>query len=224
MSDFTLNIEERAETGKGAARRLRRTGKIPAIVYKGGEKAIPITIEDRQFVQRATRALSSQVFVLEGNSPAKGKAIVKEIQRDGLKGSVTHVDFVLLEKGRKALVRIPVVVSGEAPGVKQEGGVLTVQCREITALAEPDAIPKELEVSVSELKLGQRIRTGDIELPKGLTLKSSPDETVANVVTSRAAKLSEGEELAAAEAAEGVEGAEGDAPAEGAAEAAPATK
>ena len=191
MEDFTLTIETRKGSGKTEAARLRRTGFIPAIGYRGGKDAVPFTVDHREFTKQASRALPSQVFTLSGDSPASGMALVKDIQQEGLKGQVTHVDFLLLEAGEPAVVKVPVVIVGDSPGVKNEGGVLNTQCREVVVLSEPKDIPQEIEVSISELKLGDRIRTGDIKLPDGVVLKSNPDETVANVISGRAAKLAE---------------------------------
>ena len=216
---FVLTVSPREAGNTAKARNIRKQGLVPCVAYELGKDAISFQVETREFQQLASRALSSQVFELKGDVKELSgrKALVKDIQRSGLKGDVLHVDFLLLEEKRPSLVIVPVVVTGEAPGVKQQGGVLTVQCREVTLLAPPEAIPSEIEVTVDALNLGERIRTKDIELPSGVTLKSSPDETVANVIAGRAAKLGEGEGEGEGDeaAAEGAEGAA--APAEGAA-------
>jgi large subunit ribosomal protein L25 len=186
----TLTTRSREKLGTARARNYRKEGLVPAVAYELGKPSIAFLLEDRDFRQKATKALTSQVFTLTGEvKDVDGrKALVKEVQRDGLKGDVLHIDFLLLEERRPASVIVPVVVSGEAPGVKQEGGVLNVQCREVTVFAAPESIPSEIEVSVASLRLGQRIRAKDIEMPEGVVLRSSPEETVANVVTSRASK------------------------------------
>lgn len=211
MEDFTLNIDTREAIGKTDASRLRRNGRIPAVGYRAGEKAIPFSVEQKQFLKSASKALPSQVFKLEGSSEAKGMALVKDIQREGLKGKVLHIDFLLLKSGEPAVVNVPIVITGTAPGVKNEGGVLNTQCRKIVVLSPPESIPDEIEVSIGELNLGDRIRTGDIKLPDGVVLKSSPEETVANIISGRAAKLAE----EAAEQATATEGDSAAAPAEG---------
>ncbi len=194
------------------SKRLRKEGKIPVALYKGGEEPYHGAMGYRQFFQAASKSLSSQVFTVKSDgSFGTKKALVKEIQRHPVKGDVLHVDFQILEDGVPAKVRVPVKTKGIAPGVKLDGGVFTTQCREVTLLSPPEKIPNELEVDVSHLRMGQRITTGDIELPEGVVLSSTPEETVANVVTSRAVKLAAEEDAAAAEAAaEGV--AEGAAP------------
>ncbi|MCI5064773.1 50S ribosomal protein L25 [bacterium] len=210
---FTLSLTSREKSGTTSARNFRKQGYIPAVAYELGKEAIPFLLNAREFYKQASRALTSQVFTLgEGVEALTGrKVLVKEIQRDGLKGNVLHVDFLLLEEKRPSLVTVPVVVTGEAPGVKNQGGVLTTACRQITLLAPPESIPEEIVVSVDALGLGDRIRTKDLELPEGVRLKSSPEETVANVIAGRAAKLGEGEAGSEAEGAE-----EGEAEASGA--------
>jgi large subunit ribosomal protein L25 len=179
---------------------MRKQGLIPAVAYETGKEAIPFALDERIFKQLASRALSSQVFTFDDSvsKVAGRKALVKEVQRDGIKGDVLHVDFLLLEEGRSASVIVPVVVRGEAPGVKRQGGVLATSCREVTVLASPENVPNEILVDVSKLALGDRIRTRDIELPAGVALKSSPDQTVAIVLASRASKTEESAAKAAA--------------------------
>ncbi|MCB0330859.1 MAG: 50S ribosomal protein L25 [Bdellovibrionales bacterium] len=208
---FELVIQARGTTGTSKARSYRKQGLIPAVAYELGKDSVSFLLDKRNFVQQASRALSSQVFILgDGVPELKGrKALIKEVQRDGIKGDVLHVDFLLLEEKRPAVVIVPVVVKGEAPGVKQQGGVLTVQCREVTVFAPPESIPSEIEVNVSALNLGDRIRTKDIKLPEGVVLKSSSAETVANVIAGRAAKLGEGEGEGGEAAAAGEKKAEG---------------
>jgi large subunit ribosomal protein L25 len=190
---FQLKTEPRSPNGSAKARGMRKQGLIPAVAYETGKEAVPFALDERSFKQLASRALSSQVFTFDSAvaEVAGRKALVKEVQRDGIKGDVLHVDFLLLEEGRSATVIVPVVVQGEAPGVKRQGGVLATSCREVTVLASPENVPNEIVVDVSKLALGDRIRTRDVELPAGVTLKSSPDQTVAIVLASRASKTEE---------------------------------
>jgi len=204
-TDFQLKIEARSPNGSAKARGIRKAGLIPAVAYEVGKEAIPFSLDERTFKQLASRALSSQVFTFDGTvgELAGRKALVKAVQRDGIKGDVLHVDFLLLEEGRSAAIIVPVVVSGTAPGVKRQGGVLATSCREVTVLAAPESVPNEIVVDISGLSLGDRIRTRDIELPEGVTLKSSPDQTVAIVLSSRASKTEESQ----AESAESADSA-----------------
>lgn len=201
-TEFALAIQVRDVRGKSEARRVRKAGMLPAVVYSRGDKAKSITLSQKDFVRLAEKAKTTQKFLLVSDEKSldKKEVIVKDIQLSGQTGRVLHADFQLLDNETPVAVDVPVTVTGEAPGVKIQGGVLTTQCREITILSLPKDIPSQIVVSVSELKLGERIRTRDIELPDGVRLKSNPEETVANVISGRAAKLSESEE-AASEAA-----------------------
>ncbi|MCB0334341.1 MAG: 50S ribosomal protein L25 [Bdellovibrionales bacterium] len=210
MTDFILDLKERATVGKGESQRGRREGFVPTILYSNGQRGIPAFVEERQFRQLAERALPSQVFTFKSEvKELDGKiGIVKDLQLVPDNREILHIDFQLLQEGQPVVVSVPLSIQGEAPGVKNQGGVLTVQCKEIKLSCLPSSIPTEFEVSVSGLQLGQRIRTGDLELPEGVTLKSNPEETIANVIAGRAARLmNEGPES----------GGEAGAPAQGAA-------
>ncbi len=193
VTDFILDLKERNDVGKGESKRARRAGFVPIVLYASGKEGTSALVEERQFRQLAEKALPSQVFTFKSEVKALDgqKGIVKDVQLVADSRELLHIDFQLLEEGKPVVVSVPLFTTGEAPGVKNQGGVLTVQCKEIKLSCLPSCIPTEFEVSISQLKLGQRIRTGDLELPEGVTLKSNPDETVANVVAGRAARLME---------------------------------
>ncbi len=216
MEHFEISVTSRESQGTRQARNLRKTGEIPAVVYSRGEKALPISISSREFVHVAQKALPSQVFKLKSDDSqlANLDALVKDIQIDGQSGKVLHVDFQRLHPGQAVSVKIPLLVEGEAPGVKNEGGVLTKFTRDILVSCLPDSIPSTITINVSNLGLGQRIQACDIELPKGATLLGNPSETVVNVIAGREARLAEsgdgaGAEAAPADAAAAKEGAAG---------------
>lgn len=208
--DFVLDVENRERTGKLEIKRMRKNGVAPGVLYAGGDKSRPIKFFLKDFVQLAEKAKTSQIFTLK-SAEGDVRAIVKDIQLNGQKDTVQHVDFQLLSDDEVVSVNVPLRVEGEAPGVKKQGGILTTQCREVVIVALPKDIPSEITVSVSELKLGERIRTGEITLPEGVTLKSNPEETVANVISGRAARLAggaAGDDAASEEAAAEGAGAE----------------
>jgi large subunit ribosomal protein L25 len=191
VEDFIVAAESRESLGTSASRNLREEGMIPANVYskRNGSKAI--ALDRKGFVAKASRARTSQVFKFESDdSSVNGvRSIVKEIQKNYLNGSILHVDFLELHEDELVKVIIPLEVSGEAPGVKTQGGILAVSCHNIIVRCLPKDIPSVIEVDVSELRLGQRIRTGDLNLPEGLELRGNPKETVVSVVVGRAARI-----------------------------------
>ncbi|MCB0336093.1 MAG: 50S ribosomal protein L25 [Bdellovibrionales bacterium] len=190
-----LKVSVRETRGGGVGRRKRNEGLIPGIVYSKDFPATKIELNNDEFVQVAERSYPSQVFEFESdNAELNGKqAIVKDIQREYLKAAVLHVDFQVLAADRPVKVSVPLNVHGEAVGVKAQGGVLTVSCRTIRLSCLPGSIPEILDVNISALQLGERIRTGDLELPEGATLAGNPMETVANVISGRLSRLAAAE-------------------------------
>ena len=187
MTDFTLNAEKRQELGANAAKRLRAGGFLPSIMYARGEAAIPLAISYKDFVKAAQSARISQVFMFKSKDGEinSRSAIVKEIQKEGVSGRVLHVDFQALHENEEIVVRIPLKIIGEAVGVKLDGGILTVSAHELSVSTLPKSIPQSIEVTVSELRIGQSIHAEDIKLPEGVRLAGNPLETIVSVVAVR---------------------------------------
>lgn len=223
MEKHNLSVAKRPVVGSGESRRNRKVGKIPAVCYSKAVGTVGIEINEREFIRFAETSRSSQVFTFTSEDAALNskEAIVKEVQRDFVNGKVLHVDFQILEEGTSVRVSIPVKVVGEPEGVKNQGGVLTVVGRSIDVTCLPNIIPGHIEVDVTALKLGDRLRAGDIKIPEGSKLKANPQEVIATVMSSRASAIqAETEAKSAAPAA----AAKGAAPAKAAAPAKPAAK
>lgn len=191
MKDFKLVAQSRESFGTTASRTIRKQGLIPANVYSKRDGSKSIALDRKIFVQMASKARTSQVFQLESDDAGLNglRMIVKEIQKNYINGNVLHVDFLQLHEDEAVKVIIPVEVVGEAPGVKTQGGILTVSCHNIVVRCLPKDIPGVITINVNKLMLGQRVRTGDIELPAGVELRGNPKETVVGIVTGRAARL-----------------------------------
>jgi len=185
-------------------------------VYSHGLESIAGGVSEREFIRLARRVRSSQIFTLKSKRPElNGKpAIVKEIQEQFTSTRVVHVDFQALREDESVTVNIPLRFVGEAPGVKNDGGVLSVGAHEIAVQCLPKSIPDEFVIDVSALNMGESIHARDIKLPEGVELDSDGDESVVSVIAQRV------QEITAPTAAEGAT-AEGAAAGEGAA-AAPA--
>jgi large subunit ribosomal protein L25 len=193
VEEFCIDIQKRPELGKRACKRYRREGLLPVVVYHKGEKTVAALVERRQFVHIAEKVPASQVFTFKSeDSELSGRlGLVKEVQKDFLKNTVLHVDFHTIREGEAVQVRVPINLVGEAPGVKLEGGVLTVEMREVLIEALPSLIPHEIIVDVSDLKLNHSIHVSDLKLPQGVELFNEPDEAVVSVVESRTSKSME---------------------------------
>jgi large subunit ribosomal protein L25 len=186
--DATLQVEKRDGRGKNEARRLRASGRIPAIVY-GAEKnkAVEIAVDPKVLL----RILHSESGVntligLEGIDLAGGKVLVKEYQLDPIDHKLLHADFYAVAMDKAITVTVPVLLKGEPKGVKQQGGVVDFVNREIEVECLPGDIPENITVDVGELMLHEGVRVKDI-VPEGQwKAVSDPDMMIVHVVTVKA--------------------------------------
>jgi large subunit ribosomal protein L25 len=214
VEDFTIDVLPRQEKGSVASRRYRAEGYIPSIVYAHGKEGLPVLLPKKEFTHLARAAKSSQIFSLRSKaSEINGKsALVKDLQLDQLRGDVIHVDLQEVSEFEEIEVEVNLKFMGEAPGVKLDGGILTVLKRSVTCVCLPKAIPQELTVDISELHIGDSLHVHNIPVPAGVKIADDPSETVVSVVTVHV--VAEETPAAAVEGAAPVEGA---VPAEGAA-------
>ncbi len=220
-----LVVAYRDRLGSPEARRLRKEGLVPGVLYGSGEP-IPISIEGRE-LRRALTGAGGLHSILDVEIDGKGSShasILKEYQVDPVRGGVTHVDLqeVRLDQAIIASVQVQLLGAEDAPGVR-EGGVLSQPLREVNVEALPLEVPEHLELDVSGMEIGGTLRISDLTAPEGSTLLDDPETVVATVTAPTRVVEPEPteEELAALEAegegVEGEEGAEGEA-AEGGAE------
>ncbi len=202
MENFTIEVTERTELGKGSCNRCRKAGFIPGVAYHRADTPLAVQVPYKEFTLLAKKARLSQVFTFKSSSAAlNGKAaIVKEIQQDYVKGKVLHVDFQTLKDDEEITIQVPVKLVGEAPGVKVQNGILTLVTHEVTVTCLPKDIPSQLEVDISSLGLGQSIHASDIKLASNVELSDDPHETIVSVVAARSAE-EEAKPAAAGEAA-----------------------
>ncbi len=216
MAEYTLQFEPKTGTGSAESRRARSQGFIPAVLYHRGEASISAVLNGREFIKAASQAKTSQVFRSKSSSNTLNdkSLLVKEVQRDHIKGSILHVDFQVLKDDEEIVVEIPLSFLGEALGVKLDNGILTYVAHEIEVSCLPRLIPEKIEIDISQLRLGQSIHAGDIKLAEGVKLVGNEDQTIVSVVAARAEEVA-APVVDAAAAAEGAAAA-GAAPAEGA--------
>ncbi len=187
MGDVTFAVEARETTGKGAARRLRQRGLVPGVVYGGGRGATPIAFEVAKFERLLATSHSgvNTLIDLTGGSAASGRTVIaKELQREAVRGRITHVDFYEIDLKTKIEVEVPIHLTGTPLGVVN-GGVLDQQLREIEIMCLPNAIPDSIEVDVSGMDLGSTLHVADLVIPAGVDVKSESDLTVATVLIPR---------------------------------------
>jgi large subunit ribosomal protein L25 len=213
MSEYKLAAENRSDAGKGAARRLRATGRVPAVLYGHGSKPTHLSVDARQFGQALRTDAGVNVLIQLEIGRARHLALAKEIQRHPVRGSLIHVDFIEVRRGEKVHVQVPVHLVGEAPGVR-EGGIADQDMYSINVEAEVTAVPEAVQADVSGLGIGDVLRVADLKAPDGAVILDDPDASVVSVVAPTVEPEPEVEE---AEVAEGEEAAEGEVPAEPAA-------
>lgn len=179
---ITIKVEKREERGKNAARRLRAEGKIPVVVYGGeGESvAMAASLSDLAAILRSDSGHNT-VFSLDLDGENSGDVMFQDRQIDPLQGRLMHADLKRLKKGEKIEVTVAVHLVGEAIGLKEEGGMLEQQMREIKVLCEPANIPEYIEVNVADLNVGDSVHVSDISVPDTIEIHESPDALVASV-------------------------------------------
>ncbi|MGL5818731.1 MAG: 50S ribosomal protein L25/general stress protein Ctc [Phycicoccus sp.] len=197
MSVTRLVAEARTQFGKGAARRIRRDHKIPAVMYGHGSAPVHITLPGHDSMLALKNSNALLTIVLDGNEEL---ALAKDVQRDPIKPVIEHIDLVIVKRGEKVTVDVPVHVEGDAAPET----VVTTDNSTLQVEVEATAIPESLTVSVEGLTAGTQVLAGQVELPAGAVLVTDPDALVVNVSQQVSAEALEAE-LADAEAEAGVE-------------------
>ncbi len=192
-----LSVEEKIGTGTGFARRLRRQGKIPAIVYSKGKETKEFTVNGLEW-ETACRKGEIHLVELKKKEGETINALIREIQHDALKGMTLHIDFQEVRMDEVIQTRVTVHGKGTAVGISQ-GGVLEQVMHEIEVSCLPKDIPESIEVDVSSLELDKAIQIKDLVLPEGVKPVDPPNQTVFHVIQLRV----EAESTATAEGAEG---------------------
>ena len=197
MSETKLVAQIRTQFGKGAARKIRRDHQIPAVMYGHGAEPVHITLpgHDTMMALKHVNAL----LTIEVNGKEE-LALAKDVQRDPIKPVIEHVDLVIVRRGEKVSVDVPVHVEGEAAAET----VVTVDSQTLLLAVEATHIPENVVVSVEGLEAGTQIKAADVELPKGAELLTDPETLVVNVTAQITAEALEAE-LAEAEAEAGIE-------------------
>jgi large subunit ribosomal protein L25 len=197
VSDTKLTAEKRTQFGKGAARKIRRDHKIPAVMYGHGSEPIHITLPGHDTMMALKNVNVLLTIVIDGDEQL---ALAKDVQRDPIKPVIEHVDLVIVRRGEKVTVDVPVHLEGEAAPET----VVTVDAQTLQLEVEATHIPESLVVSVEGLSAGTQIKAAEVEMPAGATLLTDADTLVVNITQQISEEALEAE-LAEAEAEAGIE-------------------
>ena len=199
MPEVHIAASPRTDFGKGPARRERRAGRVPAVLYGHGTEPRHISLPSHDVLLALRTA--NVLIRLDGLSGGSQLALPKAVQRDPIKGTVEHVDLILVRRGEKVTVDIPVTITGEvAPD-----GLLDQQMVQISVKAEATSLPPGIEVDVEGMEIGAAIHAGDLQLPDGVTLDDEADLLILHVIPAPTAAQIEAELGVVAEAEEGEE-------------------
>ena len=187
MPEVRIEAELRNEFGKGAARRTRRAGRVPAVIYGHGAQARHLSLPEHELM--LALKTPNALLRLEGLPGRSGLALPKAVQRNPIKGVIEHVDLIEVRRGEKVTVEIPVRVTGEI----FPGGLLDQQLVQIAVEAEATHIPDGVDVDVEGMQVGAAVHAKDLDLPEGTTLQVDPEALVLHVLAAPTAEEIEAE-------------------------------
>jgi large subunit ribosomal protein L25 len=189
MPEFVVPAESRSETGKNVNRRLRSRGMIPGVVYAAGKEAVPVAVSPRE-IGAILKSASGEntLFDLElGGS--RRTVILKEFQREPLRGKLLHADFYEVALDKAITVKVHVELEGTPVGVKVQGGIVDFVTRELEVECLPADIPEKVAVDISHLELNKHLRVSDLRLGDKVKVLADPDVVIAHVVLPKAEEV-----------------------------------
>jgi len=187
VPEVRIEAELRTEFGKGAARRTRRAGRVPAVIYGHGAQARHLSLPEHELM--LALKTPNALLRIEGLPGRSGLALPKAVQRNPIKGVIEHVDLIEVRRGEKVTVEIPVRVTGEI----FPGGLLDQQLVQIAVEAEATHIPDGVDVDVEGMQVGAAVHAKDLDLPEGTTLQVDPEALVLHVLAAPTAEEIEAE-------------------------------
>ncbi len=213
MDQLTLSAEPRTEYGSRPARRMRREGRIPAVVYGREVEATPVSVDARDlYAALHTEAGLNALINLQVDGQ-KILTVAREVQRHPVRGEVIHLDFVNISLTESIEAEVGIDFEGTPRGVVDDGGVMELVRNSVMLEALPTDIPQEITIDVSALQIGDSLKISDLPEMEGVTYLEDPEATIVTVLAPRLPEEEEPElteeELAALEGEEGEEGAEG---------------
>jgi large subunit ribosomal protein L25 len=214
MAEVKLKAQKREAAGKGSARKIRSKGRVPAVLYGKDVDSVALDVDRREFVSALHTDAGMNVLLGIDVDGKTTLALTRELQRDPVRGTLLHADFVKVDRSQRVEVEVPMHLIGEAPGAK-EGGVLEHPLFAVNVRCVVTNVPESIEADISRLQIGDALRVSELQVPDETEILNDPETVVASV----AAPISE-EELEAMEAEAGIEQEPSEAELEAAAEAA----
>jgi large subunit ribosomal protein L25 len=208
MAEITLVAKPGRATGSPESRRLRATGRIPAVVYGHGIDAESVSVDAREFRLALSGDAGVNQLLSINVDGTDHLALARVLQRHPVRNTVIHIDFQVVSRTETISADVPIVLVGEAKKVEQNRGVLEHTLQSLTIFARPGDIPNAVEVDISELEIGDAVRVKDLKLPRGVTTELDLEEPVVMAEASEVA--AEADELEAEEAEAAAAAAEGD--------------
>lgn len=177
MAEVRITVEQRTEFGKGAARRTRRAGKIPAVLYGHGADPKHLALPAVEFARAVRENGQNAVLTLEVAGAGRELALTKSIVAHPIKSYIEHVDLLLVQRGEKVVVDVPVVLTGDA----EPGTLVNQDVNEISVEAEALHIPEQVELSIEGAEQGTQLHASEVPLPAGVTLQTDPEILIVHV-------------------------------------------
>jgi large subunit ribosomal protein L25 len=210
MENVIMKVQVREGTGKGAARKLRASGKVPGVLYGQGMKSLPLMADEKELWDLVNSISIENTLVdlmVEGYRKKPLKTIIREVQLHHYKSRIVHVDFFQVSLKKKIYVEIPLILTGKPEGVRSQSGILEHHLRNVSMNCLPTDIPEKIEIDVSGLMIGDSVRVKDVSVANAEIL-NDPEQPIATVIPPTVMKEPE---PAVAAAAEGEEAEEGEA-------------
>jgi large subunit ribosomal protein L25 len=187
----TLQAKPRTETGKGAARSLRRQGYIPGVIYGHGEETRACQVESKQVEKLLTAGShESTIIDLKLEDGGTSSVLIREVQVHPYRSEVLHIDFLAVRKGEKVKLEVPVRLVGVSPGVK-EGGIMEHLRHDVEIRCIPSKIPEALDLEISEMNIGDSVTVADLEVPEDVEVLTDGAATIVSVVPPAVLKVEE---------------------------------
>lgn len=180
----TLQAQIRDSRSCSGLNQLRNNGRIPGVLYGMKEQNQLIHLDQSELTQALRQHGKNAIFDINVNGAQPEKVIIAEIQKDHLKGNLVHIDLKRVNMNKPMITTVPIVLIGEAEGVKQ-GGVLQFQTRELEIRCLPTELPESIPLYVSELKMGHSLTVQDLDIPSGIEVQHEPNEVIISVVAPR---------------------------------------
>ena len=192
MSEPTVTVRPREQTGKNANRRLRASGEIPAVVYGGEADSAAIRVDGKSVLRLIREGGENAVFLLQLEGTERTRhSMIRDLQWNPLTGALVHIDFQRVKMDQEVQVAVPVALTGSPEGVKTEGGLVEFITREIAVTCLPGDIPSSIELDISALHIGQHVEAGELVLPDAVRLDEDDKRVIVSAAAPRIAEEDE---------------------------------